>query len=123
MVSNTGNADLSVTVSSSDGQFTLSPSFLTVGAGGSQEVTVTFTPSGEGSKSGTLTIASNDPDEGSVTVLSFGIALPEVVTPVAAPSISVSTDMLRFGDVWVGERTHRSSSASAQTISIGAGIT
>ena len=113
-VSNTGNADLSVGISSSEGQFTLSPSSFTVGAGSSTAVAVTFTPNVTGARSGTLrsatlTISSNDSDEGSLTVSVWGTgiaaAAPVVVTPVAAPNISVSTDILIFGDVSVGSST------------------
>ena len=106
-ISNTGNADLSVTgISSSEGQFTVSTTSFSVAAGNSQDVTVTFTPASAGAKTGTITITSNDPDEASVTVSVSGNG-----TVPAAPDISLSATELSFGDVTVGQ-------PSAQTLTI-----
>jgi len=74
-VSNTGDAPLiitSITISGTDvGMF--SQTNTCCGApvppnGGSCTITVTFTPASAGAKTGTLAIASNDPDEGSLSV-------------------------------------------------------
>ncbi|MCZ6633963.1 MAG: SUMF1/EgtB/PvdO family nonheme iron enzyme [bacterium] len=68
-VSNTGNALLTVSeIASSDGQFTVSGSAFTIGGGASEVVTVTFTPGAAGGHSGTLTIGSDDSNEGSLEV-------------------------------------------------------
>ena len=59
-VTNSGSADLIVTsISSSNSQFSVSPSSVTLSAGSSQNVSITFTPSAIGSASSTLTISHN----------------------------------------------------------------
>lgn len=59
-VSNGGNATLSVTsVASSNADFSLPVTAFDVPAGGSEDVTVRFTPSVLGDRSGTLTFTSN----------------------------------------------------------------
>ncbi|OGG43600.1 MAG: hypothetical protein A3F84_24070 [Candidatus Handelsmanbacteria bacterium RIFCSPLOWO2_12_FULL_64_10] len=62
-INNTGNVSLSVTGITVGGteasQFTVSPTTATVAAGGSQTITVTFTPSSSGAKSVSLSIAHN----------------------------------------------------------------
>ncbi len=57
---------------------------LSIAANDSTTVEVTFDPSSEGSKSATLTIASNDPVDSSVTITLIGEALAGS-TPVAPP--------------------------------------
>jgi surface antigen len=69
---NDGNTPLtinSITRTSGSSELTyISPSApFSIGAGGSQVVTIRFAPSSEGSKSATFTISSNDPDEASVS--------------------------------------------------------
>ncbi len=61
-------------VDDADFSITASPA-LSIAAGGSTTVEITFDPSSEGSKEATLTIQSNDPDEGNVTINVTGEAL------------------------------------------------
>ena len=60
-IENKGDATLTVSnITSSDGQFTVSPTNFSVNAGASQNVAVTFTPNSGGTKYSTLTLTSND---------------------------------------------------------------
>ncbi len=93
VVSNPGCDLLSVTEITTDhGDFTTTPTSFDLAVGESQDVLVSFAPSSAEVISGTLTIASNDPDEPVVTValLGEGLVPPEiVVTPD-----SLSADLL-----------------------------
>lgn len=89
-ITNSGGAELSVTgISSSDDQFTASIGSFTLAGGGRQDVTVTFTPGGDGSFSGTLTIDSSDEDEGSLAVTLVGNGI--IPVPVLPAFIFVTT--------------------------------
>jgi hypothetical protein len=75
---NDGNATLtinSIARASGSSEFAyIGPSTpFSVGAGGSQAVTVRFSSTSVGSKSATFTVSSNDPDEASVTFSVLGI--------------------------------------------------
>ena len=68
-ISNSGDASLTITdIGVTGTQFSVGTYPGTIAAGGSANVDVTFSPTSTGAKSATLTITSNDPDEGSVTV-------------------------------------------------------
>lgn len=72
-VQNIGNADLNVTAlapcAGTSGEYRWSPAApFTVAAGGSQTLSVTYTPVDAGSDSGCLQVASNDPTTASVTL-------------------------------------------------------
>ena len=87
-IENKGNGDLSVTnITSSDGQFTISPTSFSVAAGGSQNVIVTFTPTSAGTKYSTLTIRSNDPDDDPINLIVNG-------TGNNRPPIAVCKDVI-----------------------------
>ena len=89
-VTNSGGTELSVTgISSSDDQFTASIGSFVLAGGGKQDVTVTFTPGGDGSFSGTLTIDSSDEDEGSLAVTLAGNGI--IPVPVLPAFIFVTT--------------------------------
>jgi Abnormal spindle-like microcephaly-assoc'd, ASPM-SPD-2-Hydin/CARDB len=93
-ISNSGNAPLTVTgITSSNGQFTVSPATGTVAAGGSLTVTVTFAPAAVGAQSGTLTIASNDPTQPTLTVAvsGTGTAAPAGILTVSVTSLTLNT--------------------------------
>jgi len=83
-VSNTGTADLTITMSitgTNANQFSVMPTSWTIAPAGSHGLSVTFSPTSTSSKSATLTIASNDPDETYVNV-----ALSGTGTEVAPPT-------------------------------------
>ncbi|WP_303312007.1 choice-of-anchor D domain-containing protein [Hymenobacter sp. BT730] len=87
---NTGNADLTLSGNpalSGSSNFTVvdNPNMTVSGPNGSTSVTVRFTPTGNGVKSSTLTIASNDSDEGSYT-----ISLQGTAADPPAPEIDVT---------------------------------
>ena len=76
VVQNTGENDLSITDIQSDREgVTFSSTELTVAAGDSARVEISFTPAEAGPFSGTLTILSNDPENGSITVSFSGTAI------------------------------------------------
>lgn len=68
---------------------------LTLTPGDFCTIIVTFTPSSAGTKSGALTINSNDPDESVLNVSLEGNGL--------APDINVSPASLDFGDIMIGD--------------------
>ncbi|MGQ9426453.1 choice-of-anchor D domain-containing protein [Gilvimarinus sp. F26214L] len=70
VVSNTGTADLVISnVSSPGAPFSISShDCATVAAAGSCQISVEFAPAAEGSFASSITVASNDPDEGSVVI-------------------------------------------------------
>ncbi|MSS73107.1 MAG: choice-of-anchor D domain-containing protein [Candidatus Latescibacteria bacterium] len=72
-VQNRGSSTLTVSnITSSDGQFTVSPTSLSVAAGASQNVAVTFRPTSSGTKYATLAILSNDSDAGTIKLIVNG---------------------------------------------------
>ena len=89
-ITNSGGTELSVTgISSSDNQFTSSIGTFTLAGGGRQDVTVTFTPGGDGNFSGTLTIDSSDEDEGSLAVALTGNGV--IPAPTLPSTLFVTT--------------------------------
>ncbi|HUU28827.1 MAG TPA: choice-of-anchor D domain-containing protein [archaeon] len=68
-ITNDGNIDLVVSsIISNNGMFKVSPAYATIAKGQSQVVTLTFTPAAAGAQNATITVASNDSDEGTLTV-------------------------------------------------------
>jgi subtilisin family serine protease len=85
-VSNPGTDNLVISgITSSDPTLTASPSTFTLAPLAAQIVTITFHPTAPATLAATLTIASNDPDNPSLTVGATGAGVP-------APSFSVSPD-------------------------------
>ena len=82
-------------VSTDHTDYTVDVTSFALAPGGSQPVEVEFAPSSEGVITGTLTILSNDPDEGTVYVELYG----EGVVP---PDIAVSPDSL-YADLVPGQ--------------------
>ena len=84
VVKNTGGDDLSITNLASDLEgVTFSLTELLVAPGDSANVDITFTPAEGGPFSGTITISSDDPENGSVTVAITGTAIVVSVNPRA----------------------------------------
>jgi P pilus assembly chaperone PapD len=101
-VQNTGTAALNVTsvalCSGTTTRFSLSPGSLTVAAGQSGTVNVTYTPTGAATDSGCIALTHNASNQASplnVSVSATGAAAP-------APAIAVSPTSLAFGTVMVG---------------------
>jgi parallel beta-helix repeat protein len=75
-LTNSGSANLNITgISSSNDQFSISPSSVTLAAGSSQDISITFTSSAVGPTSSTLTISHNAGSGSStVNLKAFGYA-------------------------------------------------
>jgi hypothetical protein len=88
IVENHGTDELVVSgISSGYPDVSFNPLSFTIPVNGSQNVTVTLTPSSPGGVADSLTITSNDPDEGEARV-------HFVATALVPPDISVSPDSL-----------------------------
>ncbi len=97
-LSNTGTAALSITSINATGAFAETSNCGTsVAAGASCTINVTFTPSGTGVETGTLTIADNASGSPQAVTLSG--------TGTAAPVATLSPSSLSFGSEPVGEAT------------------
>ncbi|MCX5731631.1 MAG: choice-of-anchor D domain-containing protein [Deltaproteobacteria bacterium] len=99
-ISNTGTATLTGTVARTAGtstEYGASPSSFNVAAGGSQVVTVTYTPTDSTTDNGSITVSSNDTTASttSVTLSGAGVTAP-------APSIALTPATLSFGSVVLG---------------------
>lgn len=101
-VTNTGSAQLTLTgLGTINPDFAVSPTAppdIVVMPGGSQSLTLTFSPSTLGADSGSLIISSDDPGSPEVTISlsGTGVAVP-------TPSIAVTPLTLNFGDTVVGK--------------------
>ena len=95
-VENNGSTDLVITdvagTGSSDFQLVSTPSSPTIAPGDQVQLEVSFTPSGIGARSFTLTVENNDPDENpyNLTLQGVGEAIPASATTDAASSITES---------------------------------
>jgi photosystem II stability/assembly factor-like uncharacterized protein len=97
-IHNDGNAVLQVSsIASDDGQFTILHKF-NVPPGEMVEITVKFTPTSSGTKTGNITITSDDPDELTTLVSVQGKGIP-----ILAPEIRVYPTSIDFGEVGVGQ--------------------
>ncbi|MDP2209925.1 MAG: choice-of-anchor D domain-containing protein [Bacteroidota bacterium] len=89
-VSNVGTDVLNVSnITSDQADYTVDITNFGLSPGQSQNVVVTFTPSVVGERVGTLTITSDDPDEGTVTVDLVGVGAEPpniVITPTTMSS-------------------------------------
>ena len=95
LISNLGSSSLTVRkITSSDNQFVTQPDSLVVPSGAKLRVTIIFTPTVLGATSATLSLLSDDPDEGNVIVGLSGSA--------ATPKVSASVSNLTFGSVLLG---------------------
>jgi len=97
-IANLGNQDLFVTSISVDNPaFSVAPNSANIAPEETQEVEVTFSPSLAGTQSTTLTVMSNNPDEGTLTFNIIGICIEP-----PALEITLSATSIDFGDVTVG---------------------
>lgn len=105
-------------VNSSSPLWTATPRTASIAAGDSVRITVAFRPTGAGDLAGTLTVLSDDPDEGSLAVSAVGRGLAQtVLTPAFALSpASLDFDSVRVGNV--GRRTLTVSNAGNDTLRV-----
>ncbi len=98
-IGNTGDADLTVedVTAAGDGFSVDWEGQQTIEPGGEYQVSVTFAPGEGGDFEGTITIASDDPDQGEVAVGLAGTGVERVA------DIAVSDESHDFGEVMVGE--------------------
>ena len=95
-ISNEGNWILTISDISTVGQTFLSDfedEVIVEAMGDPYQLTVTFSPDAVGDYEGTITIVSDDPDEGEVVVSLAGVGVE--------PDIAVDTEALDFGEVSV----------------------
>ncbi len=112
-ISNTGTAPLTGTVARASGtstEYAPTPASFNVAAGGSQGVTVTYTPTDTTTDNGSIVVTSNDTlsPTTSVTLSGAGVNAP-------APSIALVPATLSFGSVVLGN----SASLTAQVRNAG----
>ncbi|MFC1537410.1 two-component regulator propeller domain-containing protein, partial [Gemmatimonadota bacterium] len=85
-IPNQGTADLVLSSIASDNSvFTVDPATATITPASSQVVTVTFSPTTAGSQNATITVNSNDSDEGTLLVAVSGYGLFHDPIPVESP--------------------------------------
>jgi subtilisin len=107
-ISNNGNGELQlgkITLSSAEFVLTDSCSNKKVAPSGNCKLTLAFKPKSAGTKKGTLTVPSNDPDTATVKVSLSG-------NGITIPNIAVSSKSEDFGNVTVG------SSSTTHTVTI-----
>jgi len=94
-ITNEGNSPLTVgSISSDNDAFTVDQTAMTLNAGESEEVTVTFSPGVAGGQTAQLTVLSSDSDEGTLTVT--------VTSTGMSAALSISPQELDCGDVLLG---------------------
>jgi len=98
-MSNQGSASLSVAdITISDDQFSTPSTTFTLDTGASRDLTVTFAPQVAGNTEGTLSVTSNDPNNGTQEIKLTGAGV--------APTPDITSTSVDFGVVRVGE-THK----------------
>ncbi|HEB28480.1 MAG TPA: choice-of-anchor D domain-containing protein, partial [Porticoccus sp.] len=94
-INNEGEEPLVVySINSNSELFSVSPSSTTIPAGQSQIITINYSPITAGNNSATITMTSNDNNEGTLTVSVSGRGI--------APEITLSTTSISIDDVTVG---------------------
>ncbi|MFH1067980.1 MAG: PQQ-binding-like beta-propeller repeat protein [Candidatus Glassbacteria bacterium] len=100
---NMGNENLVVdSIASDRAEFTVDPTLASIARGQSREVRVTFRPTAIGSQSATITITSNDSDEGKRTVKVMGSVLSNVNWDRTDLGRVVNCPAIQGGTVYVG---------------------
>jgi len=95
-VSNLGNGTLTANAYTNTDEYSVSHCPFSIEPGETLNVEITFTPSYEGVIIDTLTILSNDPENPEIQIELVGEG------ELGIPQISVSTDSLNFGSVFIG---------------------
>ena len=108
-VTATGDTTETVVVSDNTNQFSFSPSSFSISKTGSQIVTVTFTPTSWGAKTGTITLSSSGGDTKTVSLDGTCVASALVITS--------SVNSINFGNGYVNE-----TSSSTFTVSAGGNV-
>ena len=111
-VHNEGNATLTVTQASGlETPFTVTPindngsgDDWTIGPGGTTTFTVTFAPTAVKGYSDTLTLASNDADEGSYQISLSGTGIDDTIPPTVV-SVTVNDALVSDADAGLGKFT------------------
>lgn len=123
-VLNTGAGPLSVTnITSSDPAFSVNQTSFTVPPLDSVEITVSFSPTSEGSKTGTLTISSDDPNNPTYDVSVEGEAIRPPQIAVNPSSITDSVAINDSMDVAFEIHNNATSGAAALDWSASVSIT
>ncbi|HEX6943502.1 MAG TPA: choice-of-anchor D domain-containing protein, partial [Gemmatimonadaceae bacterium] len=113
-VTNNGTDSLVVSsIASDEAAYTAVPATFALAPFGARDVVVSFAPTAPGALPGQLSIASNDPDEGTVTVLLTGTG---VVPPVIAVTPRALADTLTIGET--SAHTIRVSNSGASNLEI-----
>ncbi len=133
-ISNSGSGSLAVSASDNSGHFSVSGLAGSIASGSSDEFTVTFDPSTEGTKTATISFMTDDADENPFTFAVAGVGTAPVLpaeiavdfggTDIAAgdnsPSAGEGTD---FGSVDVGAspivRTFRVRNTGDESLALG----
>ena len=103
-LSNQGEAPLEVSaIISSNAQFTVNKTELTVQSEQTEVIQVTFSPTSEGNKSGTLTILSNDEEQSELVVPVTGAG-----AVLSDPYLVYDQEEIFFGKVFIGDSLRKS---------------
>ena len=97
-INNTGAGPLEITGYSAPDGITMSPSSLTIGAGESQTVEITLTPTQPGSFSGSITLEHGDQSVGTLRVSVTELTIEMAPLPV----IALGRESLTLGEIEVG---------------------
>jgi len=94
-VGNNGTGQLNVSnITSGDAQVGASPTAFSLAPGASQNVTLTYTPTGPGALASTVTVVSDDPDEGNTVLGVVGSAndAPDIATSQSSMGAQMLTN-------------------------------
>lgn len=110
-IDNDGQQTLNISsiTSTGSGNFSVSPSNLSIAPGSEQDITITFTPTSLGTKNATFTINSNDYDEAAcsfnVTGIGSGAAEIQLENHLGADIACGTGTVVNFGNVSNGATT------------------
>jgi hypothetical protein len=96
VVTNTGGATVTVSSITVSGDFAQTNNCVSVPGGGSCTVSITFTPTQTGTRTGVLSIVSD------ATNSPLSVSLSGAATPIPAPVIELSASSLTYGNTLIG---------------------